>query len=370
MRRVAYNWALAEWKRQYDVGEKPYIADIDKRFNRWKQGHWEEKPWLYAVPSCCGQQAIKYDLKNAMRHFFRRVKQGGEKPGFPRFKKRGIRDSVEFTVVCIRPKHIQGTRLLLPKKMGLARLGDPLRYAGKLMSTTVSRSGNKWYAAFAIEVDEALDYPAANDTPIGVDVGVAKFAALSDGTEFEPIHAFKKMSARLARAQRKLSRMEKFSNNWKKQQKNIRAIHASIKHMRNDYANQVSAKLTEQYGQIYIEDLAIRNMSQSAKGTADAPGKNVKAKTGLNRAILDQGWYRFRVMLEYKSARHGGQVIAINPQYTSQRCSVCDYIDAANRKTQAAFVCQECGHAENADINAARNILQIGLELSVQTQKT
>jgi putative transposase len=164
--------------------------------------------------------------------------------------------------------------------------------------------------------------------------------------------------------------MEKFSNNWKKQQKNIRAIHASIKHMRNDYANQVSAKLTEQYGQIFIEDLAIRNMSQSAKGTADAPGKNVKAKTGLNRAILDQGWYRFRAMLEYKSARNGGQVIAINPQYTSQRCSVCGYIDAANRRTQAVFICQECGHAENADINAARNILQIGLELSVQTQKT
>ena len=111
---------------------------------------------------------------------------------------------------------------------------------------------------------------------------------------------------------------------------------------------------------IVIEDLQIRNMSKSSKGTSEKHGKNVKAKSGLNKSILDQGWFEFRRQLEYKQSWRGGYVIAIPPQHTSQRCSCCGYVSRNNRQTQAKFECVECGHSENADINAARNILAAG----------
>ena len=111
---------------------------------------------------------------------------------------------------------------------------------------------------------------------------------------------------------------------------------------------------------VVIEDLKIANMSKSAKGTKERPGKNVKAKSGLNKTILDQGWYEFRRQLEYKQLWRGGQVIAVPAAYTSQQCSECKQKDSGNRKTQEVFRCVSCGHQEHADINAARNIEAAG----------
>ena len=101
-------------------------------------------------------------------------------------------------------------------------------------------------------------------------------------------------------------------------------------------------------------------MSKSAKGTIENKGKNVKAKSGLNKSILDQRWYEFTRQLEYKSAWNGGEVIRVNPRYTSQTCSNCSYKDKNNRPSQAKFKCKVCGHKENADINATKNILVVG----------
>ena len=111
---------------------------------------------------------------------------------------------------------------------------------------------------------------------------------------------------------------------------------------------------------IVTEDLKVSNMSKSAAGTINQPGRNVRAKSGLNRAILDQGWFELRRQLEYKQVWRGGQVLAINPAYTSQQCSCCGYTAKANRETQSRFVCHECGYEVNADVNGARNILAAG----------
>ena len=111
---------------------------------------------------------------------------------------------------------------------------------------------------------------------------------------------------------------------------------------------------------IVIEGLKVSNMSKSAKGTADQHGRNVKAKSGLNRAIQDQGWYELRRQLEYKQFWRGAQVLAINPAYTSQKCACCGHTTKENRQTQSQFECLECGYTENADINGARNILAAG----------
>jgi putative transposase len=118
--------------------------------------------------------------------------------------------------------------------------------------------------------------------------------------------------------------------------------------------------MCKNHATIIIEDLKIKNMSKSAKGDIEHPGKNVKAKSGLNRSILDQGWGEFKRQIEYKQKWFGGRVIKVSARYTSQKCSRCFYIDSENRKSQESFACVECGFKENADLNAAMNILAAG----------
>ena len=130
--------------------------------------------------------------------------------------------------------------------------------------------------------------------------------------------------------------------------------------MRRDFLHKTSTAIGETQAVVHVEDLPIRNMSRSARGTVEAPGKKVRQKAGLNRSILSQGWGTFLSLLEYKLLRRGGRLVRVPPQYTSQTCSVCGHAAPENRKTQEAFVCGVCGHAENADANAAKNILRAG----------
>ena len=111
---------------------------------------------------------------------------------------------------------------------------------------------------------------------------------------------------------------------------------------------------------VVIEDLKVINMSKSASGTIEAPGRSVKAKSGLNKSILDQGWGEFRRQLDYKQVWLGGGVLAVNPRNTSRTCPVCSHVSAENRKTQSKFECVECEYVVNADLNAAINILRAG----------
>ena len=132
------------------------------------------------------------------------------------------------------------------------------------------------------------------------------------------------------------------------------------KFQRNDFLHKVSTMLCKSHAVIVVEDLNVTGMSASAAGTPHAPGKNVRQKAGLNRSLLDQGWGAFLRMLEYKADWSGGRVVRIPPQYTSQTCAVCGHVSPENRTTQALFRCVSCSHAENADLNAARNILRAG----------
>ncbi|HEK1880884.1 TPA: transposase, partial [Proteus mirabilis] len=183
---------------------------------------------------------------------------------------------------------------------------------------------------------------------VGLDAGVTKLATLSDGTVYPPVSSFKVNQRKLARLQRKLSRKIKFSANWQKQKRKIQRLHTHI------------ANISKNHAMIVIEDLKVSNMSKSAKGTTERHGRNVKAKSGLNRSILEQGWYEMRRQLEYKQLWRGGQVVAIPPAYTSQKCACCGHTAKENRQSQSQFECLECGYTANADINGARNILAAG----------
>ena len=182
----------------------------------------------------------------------------------------------------------------------------------------------------------------------------------SDGAFLAPLDSFKNHQARLRRYQRAMSRKVKFSNNWKKAKARLQRIHARIGNARRDYLHKATTTISQNHAMVAIEDLQVRNMSRSAAGTVDEPGRNVRAKSGLNKSILDQGWFEFRRQLEYKLAWSGGWLIAVPPQHTSRTCPDCGCVSADNRPTQAQFRCVECGFEDNADVVGAINILARG----------
>ena len=137
-------------------------------------------------------------------------------------------------------------------------------------------------------------------------------------------------------------------------------IHSRIAQSRRDFLHKTSTQLSNNHALIVVEELKIRNMSKSAHGDREKPGHRVKAKSGLNKAILDQGWGEFKRQLDYKQTWRGGLLLSVNPQHTSQCCHACGHIAKENRVSQADFYCQQCGHKDNADMNAAKNILAAG----------
>jgi putative transposase len=179
-------------------------------------------------------------------------------------------------------------------------------------------------------------------TAIGIDLGIARFATFSDGTYLEPRNSFKTKAAKLAKYQRRMAHKQKFSNNWKKAQVKVQKIHPQIANARRDFLHKATTTLSQNHAFVFIEDLQVRNMSKSAAGTAENPGKNVVQKSGLNKAILDQGWGEFRRQLDYKLAWKGGMLFS---------------------QTQARFVCVQCHYENHADHVGAINIKERGYRL-------
>lgn len=186
---------------------------------------------------------------------------------------------------------------------------------------------------------------------------------MSDGAVIEPLNSFKKHQQRLKRYQRAMARKVKFSNNWKKAKAKVARVATHAANARRDFLHKTSTTISQNHAVVCVEALVVKNMCRSAKGTIEAPGNNVRAKSGLNRAILDQGWSAFRTMLEYKLAWAGGRLVAVPPHHTSQECPECHHVSAGNRRTQALFACVECGYENNADLVGAINVLERGYRL-------
>ncbi len=259
------------------------------------------------------------------------------------------------------PKQIKldqaNSRLFLPK-LGWLRYRNSREVLGTVKNVTVSQSCGKWFVS--IQTEREVEQPLPQGGAIGIDMGIARFATLSDGTSYAPLNSFKRHETALRKAQQTMSRKTKFSKNWKKAKARIQRIHSRIGNARRDYLHKATTTISKNHAMVCIEDLQIRNMSKSAAGTADAPGRNVRAKSGLNKSILDQGWFEFRRQLDYKLAWNGGYLIAVLPQNTSRTCPCCGHVSADNRQTQARFACVECGFEENADVVGAINVLRAG----------
>lgn len=348
--RFVFNKALALQKANHEAGGKfiGYVA-MAKHLTEWRNG--AETPWLKDAPVHPLQHALK-DMERAYKNFF------AKRAAFPRFKKKGQHESLRYPDAKQFKLDQPNARIFLPK-LGWMRLRLSRPVLGKLCNATVSLSGGKWFVSLQTEREVEQPIPQASSA-MGIDLGVARFATFSDGTFLEPLACFKKHEARLRRYQRAMSRKKKFSSNWKKARAKVQRIHTRIGNARRDYLHKATTAISQNHAMVVIEDLQVKNMSKSAKGSAEQPGKNVRAKSGLNKSILDQGWYEFRRQLEYKLGCNGGMLITVPARNTSRTCPQCGCVSADNRKTQAVFLCVECGHEGNADHIGAINILARG----------
>ena len=344
--RFVFNKALALQKANYAAGNK-YLRyeDVANLLPDWKQ----KFEWLKESPS----QALQHSLKNldrAFQNFFQK------RTDFPRFKKRGPDSS--FRIPQGFDLDQSNNRIFLPK-LGWVRYRNSRNVKGVIRNVTVSQSAGKWFISIqtAREVEQPMH---SSSTSVGVDLGVVRFGTMSDGTVLAPLNIFRRLETTLRKAQQAMSRKKKFSNNWKKAKARVQRIHLRIANARRDFLHKASTAISKSHAMVVVEDLQVNNMSRSAKGTVEKPGRSVRAKSGLNKSILDQGWSQFRRQLEYKLLWAGGLLLAVPPMNTSRTCLCCGHISEDNRKTQAVFLCVACGFTKNADLAAAINILRAG----------
>ena len=274
--RFVYNEAQKTQKLNYEAGGK-FIRyeEMAKRLTAWRNG--DATPWLKDAPVHPLQHALK-DLDRAYKSFFEK------RMSFPKFKRRGDNSSFRYP----DPKQFEldqaNARIKLPK-LGWIRYRKSRDVVGELRNVTVSKSGDRWFCS--VQTEREVEPPIhSSTTAIGVDVGIARFATMSDASFIAPVNSFRKHEARLRRYQRAMRRKVKFSQNWKKARAKVQRVHARIGNVRRDFLHKASTALCQQHALICIEDLRVKNMSASAAGTTDAPGRNVRQKSGLNKSIL------------------------------------------------------------------------------------
>jgi putative transposase len=363
--RFVFNRALAvQHQERSQAGRKlSGYATLCRMLTAWRKD--PETAWLSEAPVHTTQQALR-NLESAWsRHFesLKKLKRGEIKPEQvidpPKFKKKHrARDSFRFP----DPKQFrveeQNSRLFLPK-LGWLRYRNSRRVEGEVSNITVFREGSKWFVS--VQTEREVETPVhPSRSMVGIDLGIVRFATLSNGEVIKPVNSLKSNLALLAHRQRMLARRLRGSQNWKKATARVNVLHRKIVNIRNDFLHKTTSDISKNHAVVVIEDLKVRNMSKSAAGTKEGPGRNVKAKSALNRAILDQGWGEFRRQLEYKLGWRGGLFLAVPAADTSCRCPECDYVAADNRITQALFVCGLCGYRANADAVASVNIERAG----------
>jgi putative transposase len=346
--RFVYNFMLGRKKEIFEE-EKTSISayDLKKLLPQMKKT--EDFGWLKEIDSTALQNAV-LNMDKAYQHFFRRVKTK-EKSGFPRFKSKHFsRQSYQSSTASVKEN-----KLYLPKIGEVKAKFHRGKITGKIKTVTVSMESDQYFASINYEDGKEEVFGTNNGKALGIDMGVKVFAYTSDEQRIRHVDVRKEL-ANVIKAQKSLSRKKKGSQNRKKSKLKLAKKHLKLKNKRNDFLHKVTKKLSENQT-IAVENLMIKNMSRSAKGTIENPNMRSSAKSGLNRSILQQSWGKFFELLEYKLKRNGGELIRVDPKYTSQKCSCCGHVLNENRESQAMFICKSCGFMANADYNASINIL-------------
>lgn len=306
-----------------------------------------------AIPLNMSRWTLKR-VDDAFTGFYSRVKRG-QKPGFPRFRPMSRWKSFGFA-------EFSGVRLIDDRLLfkglngGLhINMHRPIPDGATIKTATLSKIGRFWYVSFVIEIEPAAWHPA-HGSAVGVDVGIEALATLSTGEHIENVRPRAQLERELRKSQRAVARCQRGSKRRQKVRERLVRVHDRIRNARTTYLHQQSVALTSRFETIVVEDLRLKNLSRSAAGTIAAPGKNVAAKSGLNRALLDAAPGRFITMLRYKAERAGGDVQHVDARGTSQICSGCGE-KVPKPLRQRRHTCGACGLDLHRDHNAARNIL-------------
>lgn len=313
--------------------------------------------WLKEVDSQSLQQSIA-NMDTAYKNFFRRVKNSGA-VGFPKFKsKHHSKQSFQY------PQRVKlnddMNKIYLPKVGWVKCKGFRKEFIGKIKTVTVSLKAYQYHASILVDIENKLPKHTNQEKSIGLDMGVKLVVADSNGNKINPLHLERELS-KLRKYAKQLSRKKKGSNNRLKAKQKLAKINLKIANKRKDFLHKLSFQYAENQGTVVVEDLKIKNMTKSAKGTVETPGKQVKQKQGLNRSITQQSWGMFFELLDYKLNERGGKLIKVDPKHTSQTCPKCGTVSKENRLSQSKFVCKTCNYSNNADVVAALNILARGI---------
>ena len=364
--RVAWNWGLAEWNRQYAMHKadltlpKPSGPVLRKQWNAVKHGLF---PWMSESPKDANIEAL-YDLEAAFKAFW----QGRAK--HPRFHAKG-KVAPSFGVSNDKFR-FDGRRVRLPI-IGWVKTRESLRFDGKALSGRVTYQRGRWHFAVQVEMPAEYTLPQAPaDTVVGIDLGVKTLATLSDGAEIENPRALRGEQKRFHRAALAVARKRRaadkrlgppkkgerrpVSGRLQRAGRRLSQVHAAVVAVRNDAIHKATTRIALSYRTVVIEYLAVKNMTRRAHGRGRA------AKAGLNRAILDAGFAEFRRQLAYKLPLHGGTLI-VAPRFfaSSKTCSRCGTVKKNLALRDRTFVCGSCGLSVNRDLNAAYNLRTVGL---------
>jgi len=341
--RFAYNWALAEWQRQYEACKadpdlpKPNEKALRRQLNAIKRVQY---PWMLEVTKNAPQMAIM-ELDRAFTNFFK------GRTRYPTFRRKGRDDRFTLTNDQFR---VAEKRIWIPH-LGWVRMWESLRFAGRCVSASVSRVADQWYASITVDITEPLLPSAENQGVVGVDLGVTTLATLSNGETFVGPKALAMLLDRVRRLSRGLSRKLKGSRNRGKAKKKLAKLYARIASLRRDSLHKFSTNITCRFHTIGIEDLHIRGML---------------ANRCLSRAIADMGFGELRRQLEYKATQRGGQVVVIDRWYPSSKtCSCCGYLLAELDLRTRRWVCPGCGTSHDRDVKAAINLKNLAASSAV-----
>lgn len=335
--RWSYNYGLGRKKEAFEkTGKSPGSYALMKEVVALKKT--DEYAWLNDVPKSVPRMAL-LQLETAYANFFRRVKGGDAKPGFPRFKSKK-RSKLSFH---LEPDAVavDGNRVRIPK-VGWIRMHQIIRFAGKLVGTVcISCTAGRWYASFSVETEVADPIEKQEREAVGVDVGIKHLAVLSDGKMFDNPKSFYRLESLLARAQRQMARKQKGSKRWQKAKLRVQRIHKRIADLRANATHHVTTYVAANYDGVAIEDLNVRGMSQNHH---------------LAKSVLDANFSELHRQLGYKMAWTGGEVRQVDCFFPSSRlCGVCGLINGELTLADREWTC-ECGAYHDRDQNAANNL--------------
>jgi putative transposase len=344
--RFAYNWGLANWQKQYAEYKDgvrdtaPSQLSLRRELNAIKR---DEFPWMLESTKCAPQEAL-INLGTAFQRFFK--KQGR----YPTFKKRGVRDSFKLSAGQFSVE-VEGAvpRLRVPK-VGLIRLSEAPRFAGEIVSVTVSRTAGSWFAALMFRLDD-VDPPAhPSAEAVGVDFGVWELV-LSSGDRIQVPREYRRTQRRLRRAQQALARKQKGSSNRRKAKAKVSRLHYRTRCVRENWQHQFTSRLVRDFGAVVIEDLNVSGM---------------KKNKHLAKSVSDVGFGELRRQIEYKAAQSGSVVVVADRWFPSSKmCSVCETKTKSLPLQIREWTCGDCGAHHDRDLNAAINLRNLAVSSTV-----